>query len=143
MNFVFQIVLDDIIEQTIHFEGTPKFLNIFKAKLMGRQLEYNGGSTNICFPGKCSTLRAKEWLAGFHLGRQWAAIQVIYHTGFLSSSSVLLESSTHKHRYQRTDSNTSRLPQVEDIMGYFLWPPTPPRPGRHSCDTKLDATVVS
>lgn len=38
-------------------------------------------------------------------------------------SGGLLESSTHKHWYQRTDSNTSLLPQVEDITGYFLWLP--------------------
>lgn len=47
--------------------------------------------------------------------------QVSYHTRNLSSSSVLLENSIHKHRYQRTDSNTSCLLQVDSLMGYFLW----------------------
>lgn len=48
-------------------------------------------------------------------------VQVSYHTRHLSSSSVLLENSIHKHRYQRTDSNTSCLLQVDSLLGYFLW----------------------
>ena len=48
-------------------------------------------------------------------------VQVSYHTRHLSSSSVLLENSIHKHRYQRTDYNTSCLLQVDSLLGYFLW----------------------
>ena len=52
LNFVFQIVLDSIIGQTIHFACVPKFLHILKVKLMRRQFEYNGGCTKIYFSGK-------------------------------------------------------------------------------------------
>lgn len=67
LNSVFQIVLDSVIGQTIHFAYMPKFLHIFKVKLMGRQFEYNRGCTKIYFSGKWSPLRAKEWLGQLSL----------------------------------------------------------------------------
>lgn len=118
---VFQIVLDGIIGQTIHFACVPKFLHILKVKLIWRQFEYNGGCTDL-FLWEMIPFEG-QGVAGPALIKEGNTlpIQVSYHTRNLSSSSVLLENSIHKHRYQRTDSNTSCLLQVDSLMGYFLW----------------------
>lgn len=137
---VFQIVLDGIIGQTIHFACVPKFLHILKVKLIWRQFEYNGGCTDL-FLWEMIPFEG-QGVAGPALIKEGNTlpIQVSYHTRNLSSSSVLLENSypqtsLPENRFQYKLLVTGRQPH-----GIF---PLGARAGRHSCGTEPDTAVLS